>query len=105
MAEKNPEGKKKTPRPATELLEFEDRIDKMKGDFREIREGMKAGGMETVDLALGSFNLYLGWLEVLAKKYKGQFEEQMMTKKAKDEREKRKAAQSAKPEKPATRKK
>jgi len=92
MAAENPEGKKKKPRPASELLEIEDRIDKMKGDFRDIREGMRAEGMETVELAIGSFNLYLGWLEVLAKKYRGEFESQAIVKKTREMREKKKAA-------------
>jgi len=101
MAAENAEGKKKKPRPASELLEIEDRIERMKGDFREIRDGMRLEGMETVDLSIGSFNLYLGWLEVLAKKYRGEFESQVMIKKTREAREKKKmpAEPIAKPRK------
>jgi hypothetical protein len=71
-------GKKKLPRSVEDLIAIEDRLDRMKGCFRQIREEMQKSGLASVDLACGTFLMFLDKLEPLAVSYAGEVASQVM---------------------------
>jgi hypothetical protein len=83
--------KKKLPRTVDDLLSFEDRLQKLQGIFRDIRNGMRENDMPTIDLAIGTFEHYLNLMEPLAEKYLGEFRSQFAVLSAQRTREKIKA--------------
>lgn len=81
---KDPTAKKKLPRTADELIQVEDRLEKLRAFFRDIRNGMREAQMPTVDLTLGTFNHLLGLMEPMAEGFDGDFRKQRAVKAAKD---------------------
>lgn len=91
--------KNKLPRSVEEIQAIEDRLARIQADFRDIRVGMKDAGMDKVELSLGTFLLFLGKLEQLAKKYKGAFEAQEIKKSVEAVRVRKIAEVAARPQK------
>lgn len=85
----DPQAPRKVARTVTEIQAIEDRLAGLQHEFREIRNSMRESEMETVDLALNTFTLYLDKMEPMAKKYRGQLEEQQAVLSAKQARERK----------------
>lgn len=61
--------KKKLPRTPKDVRDVEDRLDVIRGTFRELRELMEKNDVESVDLAWGSSMFYLDKIQELSRKY------------------------------------
>lgn len=92
MARGGKPGKKKTPRTSEELLLVEDQLQQIQSIFRDIRNEMRENQVSTVELALGTVQLYVEKMKPLVEKFYGEFRSQLAVEMAKRARERVKAS-------------
>lgn len=86
----NPAAQRKLPHPPSELQEIEDRLAGLQTIFREMRNSMKEADLPEVLLSMGTFVGFVGKMEVLARKYRGELDAQATEYKVQRFREKKK---------------